>query len=217
MSISAIVNGVMVVGEAIYVANGGPAHIVLLPMMDAGFVRVLSGDSTSEEVETPLISPTTLEVCGPFVMEFVIERRGLDSITAVAASDALHYLQHDDQDKPRIGAVKAEEMLSFLSVHFDSFRLDRLMEDLTKILRLKEISSFSAKDAGTSCVVRKTGCRAGTDHVTGNEHCDAFSAESFEWRVVAASFSTMMRHFQKSKSDFSWSTEEDSRTIIRLA
>lgn len=41
------------------------------------------------------------------------------------------------------------------------------------------------------------------------------SCDGLLWRSSAASFSTMMRYFQKSKSDFSWTSNEESKTIIR--
>jgi hypothetical protein len=47
--------------------------------------------------------------------------------------------------------------------------------------------------------------------------CELSSSDSFCWRSLAASFSTMMRYFQKAKSDFSWGTSAAGKTVIRLA
>lgn len=42
-------------------------------------------------------------------------------------------------------------------------------------------------------------------------------AETFGWRQSAASFSTMMRYFQRARAHFCWSTNSDHKTILRVA
>lgn len=97
-----------------------------------------------------------------------------------------------------------------------------------------EISAFTAKGDSFACVARKSNCGHSTlafdladealPVLVARGGCLTIidlvllgSRETFQWRKTAASFSTMMRHFQKSKQEFCWTTNAERKTILRAA
>lgn len=90
------------------------------------------------------------------------------------------------------------------------------------IASLNEINSFEGAGGEKLCVAKKRAkprtlaaqCPrlergAGIDTIARR----ASNGEAL-WRQCAASFSTMMRHFQKSPSAFRWASDSEKRTII---
>lgn len=93
------------------------------------------------------------------------------------------------------------------------------------IASLAEVNSFEGAGGEKLCVAKKRAkprtllaqCPrlergAGIDTIARR----ASNGEAL-WRQCAASFSTMMRHFQKSPSVFCWASDADKRTIISRA
>jgi len=109
-----------------------------------------------------------------------------------------------------------------------------------------EISAFTAKDDSSACVARRPSASAPPqddtqqraqplqlpagwegeaaallDSMRGSLSVAGIvslgCAETFAWRRSAASFSTMMRYFQRARAHFCWSTNADHKTILQAA
>jgi hypothetical protein len=90
------------------------------------------------------------------------------------------------------------------------------------ILRQNVAVNVFLADAAAKCVVRKKAKpryhRKCPPVRNGNVILDVAKRSAFgevSWKQCGASFSTIMRHFQKTPREFSWTCDEDNRTIIQ--
>lgn len=150
-------------------------------------------------------------------------------------------------NQPRIGALDSEQLTQIIVEEIGVERSSIYLQGTNWLAQASEISLFPVKvaeDASMCCCVARKSLRDigekkgknssfsgkeglivttprlasepqrgfNTEDLVKEANCDGIC-----WRKAAASFSTMMRYFQKSKSDFCWISDDDSKTIIRIA
>ena len=222
-----IVNGEFVCCEAAVFESGkgNGGHVVVLPVRFGAKVVFETGGNCME-FDAPFEAPISLEWESWFEISYVEKRRTVDTCLSDALECAVKVLQRDEAYVPKIGAIKFEDISAILAKHIGEDRAKARFSDDSWISGFAEISSFTSKDCELSCVVRK-GANKCPHAVSETDNHDALfavgllhhegEADSSMGRKIAASFSTMMRYFQKAKSDFSWASCTDSKTVIRLA
>jgi hypothetical protein len=226
--IHAVVNGVFTSGESVCcVAPEGKLHLVLLPMAHRqGTFRCLwPSIHQEEEFESDGSAPITLcKDTDRILLTFTETKRFVDSCLSTALRSAVKCLQLDDQTQPRIGSLNSAELSKVVLQALGEDRASFRFMDESWLRGFQEISAFTGKDSETACVARKSCHRwvGGKPRLPGCDvnFCDIIclsNSDALGWRRLAASFSTMMRYFQKLKAEFSWSSNDENKTIIRLA
>lgn len=142
--------------------------------------------------------------------------------------------EQGDGNNSRVGAVPFEELAEAVG---ETIGTDRLVERLlfgnaSWLKGVAEISAFNtASTSTTACVSKHPSAKEPQQQqlqvhdlwfndappLNASELVDLCNADTFSWRTVAASFSTMMRYFQKSKTDFTWRVNDACKTILRAA
>ena len=173
--------------------------------------------------------PKALTLLGDAVVHIQFEEndRHVDACSTDALRLAVKCLKTVEMEEtPRIGAVASEELFYLLA---ERLGVDRLIShvDVETLFKVDEISAFVSKSEGIACVAKQTSHKLPV--------VDEFAARivekqrsvgigivvqmscagSVRWRSVAASFSTMMRYFQKTKDDFCWRPDITNKTVIK--
>lgn len=204
----------------------GSVHIILLQSPIEGFYQLVRRNMEvsvfSSRIHTTLFIEEGFAGC----LNFCCSTRKVDSCIGDALKSAIGVLELDEQmENPRIGAVRFGNLVTIVAgdVGYDR-ALIRIFDDKW-LCGTKEISAFNGKDDASSCVARRSAHKIEPKLIVKNlPRADAdFTLlvnlgdfEAFHWRATAASFSTMMRYFQKSKLDFSWNSSSDNKTIIKV-
>jgi len=175
-------------------------------------------------------TPKALMLMGEAVVHIRFEEhdRHVDACSTDALRLAIQCLKTVElEETPRIGAVASEQLFCLLA---ERLGVDRLLShvDLETLFHVDEISAFVSKDEGIACVAKHTSHKnvATVDEfaegVVSKEQTVRIAslvrmscAGSVCWRSVAASFSTMMRYFQKTKDEFCWRPDTANKTVIK--
>lgn len=174
-------------------------------------------------------TPKALTLLGEAVVHIQFEEsdRHVDACSTDALRLAVQCLKTAEvEETPRIGAVASEELFHLLAQRLG---VDRLIShvDLETLFKVDEISAFVSKGEGIACVAKQTSHKLPVvdefaAHIVEKERSVELGkvvqmscAGSVRWRSVAASFSTMMRYFQKTKDEFCWRPDVSNKTVIK--
>ncbi len=174
-------------------------------------------------------TPKALTLMGEAVVRIQFEEhdRHVDCCSTDALRLAIRCLKTGEMEEtPRIGAVASEALFHLLA---ERLGVDRLLShiDMETLFNVDEISAFVSKDEGIACVAKHTSHKNQAfdefaESVVSEERTVQIAslvrmscAGSVRWRSVAASFSTMMRYFQKTKDEFCWRPDIANKTVIK--
>lgn len=222
-------------------ADSKALHIVLFPGSSTSDGILEFRTDSGEDAELTIgfdscVQAITLRACGLVEVYFTPRYRQHSSFMSKSLHLALKHLGRQGKEesalRPRIGAIGQDELTQLIAKEIGLQRSSCLGS--CWLSGATEISIFPSKaEDERFCVARKG--PSGIQNIwreeksLSREDClprrnlcisdlvKLASCDGLLWRRSAASFSTMMRYFQKSKSDFCWASNEDSKTIIRIA
>lgn len=212
--------------QLIFVGEWGPGTVSISWDQD-GVEGTLAFDAIDGQ------PPRTLTLLGKarVSISFEAKDRQVDTCSTDALRVAVQCLQSGSgEESQRIGAVSSEILVSLLANRFGTARVF-CKADLEALFRVEEISSFVSKSEGIACVAKHGGHSKQQPDIADNLVINPslclqkpIAIDSLVqlsccgcvgWRSVAASFSTMMRYFQKTKEEFYWKADSCNKTIIQ--
>lgn len=221
-------------GEVVLVNHSSCLHLMFVGHWTGGNVSISWKQQNGEgtlmfDCQHRAPTPKVLTLMGEAVVHIQFEEhdRHVDCCSADALRFAIQCLKTVEMEEtPRIGAVASEHLFQLLA---ERLGVDRLLShvDMETLFHVDEISAFASKDEGIACVAKHTSHKhQPIDEFADSVVCEEVSvkipslvkmscAGSVRWRSVAASFSTMMRYFQKTKDEFCWKPDRANKTVIK--